>query len=171
MVGSARRRTSSFFFTSFSDKVAAKELYDVFGEHGEVDEVIIPGRRDKYGKRFSFVRFFDVLEEECLAVKLVNILIGDQKLFVNIPRFQRGKKVQEGERVAAKGKAKVSVRMEQKRVDNMFFSKGGYSFVAMVHNRLDLPVSSATGLVYNCDTSEAMQIFSKAFVGKVFEVA
>lgn len=96
MVVSVRRWTSSFYFTSFSDRVKAKELYEIFSEHGEVDEVIIPGKRDKHGKRFRFVRLFDVVEEERLAVKLDNIFIREQKLFVNIPRFQRGSKVQVG---------------------------------------------------------------------------
>lgn len=51
------QKLSSFFFTSFPEKFRAREIYGIFGEYGKADEVIIPGRRDKYGKRFGFVRF------------------------------------------------------------------------------------------------------------------
>lgn len=33
--------------------------------------------------------FFDVSDVDMLAIKLDNIFLGKQKLFVNLPRFQR----------------------------------------------------------------------------------
>lgn len=87
-----KRITSTFFFTYFLDKVKASELNVVFREFGDVDEVIVPGSRDKYGKRFDFVRFFEVSDPVLLTVKLDNNYLGEKKLFVNIPCFQRGEK-------------------------------------------------------------------------------
>lgn len=86
------RPTLSFYITSFLEKLKATELYVLFQEYGTVDEVIIPSRRNKYGHRFGFVRFFEVADEALLATKLDNIFVGKQQLFVNIPRFQRSKR-------------------------------------------------------------------------------
>lgn len=62
------------------------------------------------------------------------------------------------------------VRTEHKRVGNKLFSEGGCSYAAMVQNRMDVPERAEVDLVYNCDISEALQRFSKAYVRKVFEV-
>lgn len=36
------------------------------------------------------MRFFDVEDERWLAMKLDNIFLKSQKIFVNVPRFHRG---------------------------------------------------------------------------------
>lgn len=76
-----RRRISSFFFTSFVSNLRAKDLWTIFQDYGEVHEVEIPARRSGRGDKFDFVRFFDVIEEERLAVK--------HKLFLNLPMYKK----------------------------------------------------------------------------------
>ncbi|CAL5205475.1 unnamed protein product [Lathyrus oleraceus] len=84
---------SSFFFTKFSFFRGAKEMFEIFKEHGMVVEVVIPPRRDKRGKIYGFVRFIKVVDARILAVKLDNIFIQGKKIYANIPRFQRGRNV------------------------------------------------------------------------------
>lgn len=67
----------------------ARDMFDVFKEHGLVDEVVKPPRRDREGRRYGFVRFRKVCDEKLLAVQLDNIFIKSKKLHANIPRFQR----------------------------------------------------------------------------------
>lgn len=62
---------------------------------GNVREVVIPLKMDKYGNRFGFVRFFNVqnfiiLERQLDAIWLDAIWIGERRLKVNLPRFERG---------------------------------------------------------------------------------
>ncbi|XP_058726324.1 uncharacterized protein LOC131597658 [Vicia villosa] len=90
--GSRRGRScqvSSFFVTSFPKKYSAKDLYHVFESYGDVDEVIIPSKRNIRGNRYGFVRFFDVEDDKRLATKLDKIFLEDRKIYVNIPRFSR----------------------------------------------------------------------------------
>lgn len=82
-------RLHTFFFTEFPDDFFAKEMWSIFLKYGDVNEVVIPNKRDKRGQRFGFVRFANVRDPATFAVKLDNIIIGRQKLFVNISRFQR----------------------------------------------------------------------------------
>ncbi|XP_058740912.1 polyadenylate-binding protein, cytoplasmic and nuclear-like [Vicia villosa] len=84
------RKVSTFFVTEFPEEYGAKDLYNVFSEFGEVDEVIIPSKRDVRGKKYGFVRFFDVKEVELLATKLDNIFLGMKKIHVNVPKHERG---------------------------------------------------------------------------------
>lgn len=79
----------SFYFTEFADDFGAKEMWSIFQRYGMVTEVVIPNKRDKRGKRFGFVRFFEVRDPFRFAVRLDNIIIGRQKIFVNLPRFQK----------------------------------------------------------------------------------
>ncbi|XP_058783008.1 uncharacterized protein LOC131657654 [Vicia villosa] len=81
--------TTTFFITEFPEKYGAKDLYNIFKKFGDIDEVILPSRRDKRGKRFGFARFFNVSDERVLAVKLDNIIIESRKLHANLPRFNR----------------------------------------------------------------------------------
>lgn len=56
---------------------------------GEVAEVVIPLKRNKYDKRFGFARFKGVVDERSLAVKQDNIMIDGKKIYANQPRFSR----------------------------------------------------------------------------------
>ncbi|CAK8577904.1 unnamed protein product [Lathyrus sativus] len=89
--GNAHENRSSFFFTGFPDSHGAKELYETFKEYRDIDEVVIPSRHDKNGRRYGFTRFFNVADERRMVVRLDNIFIKNVNLFVNIPRFQRDK--------------------------------------------------------------------------------
>lgn len=64
-----------------------KELYNVFKEFNDIDEVIIPPKRDIRDKRYGFIRFFKVNDKRLLATKLDNIFLGNMKIEVYTPRF------------------------------------------------------------------------------------
>lgn len=64
----------------------------VFTRFGKVTEVYIPDRKDKQGNRFGFVRFKNVSNIQELEAQLTgySLLIGNQKLCANIPKYDRG---------------------------------------------------------------------------------
>ncbi|KAI5447519.1 hypothetical protein KIW84_015104 [Lathyrus oleraceus] len=64
----------------------AKDLYKLFEEFGVIDEVIIPRKRDKKGRKYWFIHIFDVSDMRRLMLQLDNLLIEGRKLFANIPR-------------------------------------------------------------------------------------
>lgn len=41
-----RRRSSSFFFTSFLEDLEALDMYETFQSYGAIDEVVIPSKKD-----------------------------------------------------------------------------------------------------------------------------
>lgn len=53
-------------------------------------ELVILVKRDKQGHKFWFVRFEGRYEARMLALKLDKTFIGNQKLMVNTPRFEKG---------------------------------------------------------------------------------
>ncbi|XP_028215124.1 uncharacterized protein LOC114397228 [Glycine soja] len=67
----------------------AKHLFNSLRSYGDLQEVVIPTRRNRMGKRFGFARFCRIQEPERFAMKLDNIFIGRDKLFANLPRYQR----------------------------------------------------------------------------------
>lgn len=84
--------SSSFFITEFGDKWSAQDLYEEFKSMGDIEEVIISPRRDRRGRRYGFVRIFNVSNDRMLATKLDIVFLEGRKLFANIPRFKRGSK-------------------------------------------------------------------------------
>lgn len=84
-------RISNYFFTEISYTHGAMEMYNIFKDFGEIEEVVIPPKWDKRRKWYSFVRFRNVENERMLATKVDNIIINRWKVYTNIPRFQRGR--------------------------------------------------------------------------------
>ncbi|GKV49682.1 hypothetical protein SLEP1_g56420 [Rubroshorea leprosula] len=82
----------SFFFYNFPDNWDAKALWHRFQECGRVGDVFVPAKRDKWGKRFGFVRMLGVQDVQNLEGRLNQIWIGSYKLRVKvaIDRGQNG---------------------------------------------------------------------------------
>ncbi|KAL5169552.1 putative plastid-lipid-associated protein 11, chloroplastic [Glycine soja] len=77
----------------FPDWVNEKELWQIFHRWGTVWEVFIPKTKNKEGHRYGFVRFKEVEDELRLERQLDNnIFFGKSKMFVNRPKFERGKR-------------------------------------------------------------------------------
>lgn len=64
-------------------------MYERIQSYANIDEVVIPDKRNVEGRRYGFVDFIDVEDASFLASKLDNLFISGQKFFVTIPRFQR----------------------------------------------------------------------------------
>lgn len=64
-------------------------MYEVFSNHGRVEEVGIPAIREVNMIRFVFVCFIDMKESERMATMLDNIFVEVEKIHVNLPRFNR----------------------------------------------------------------------------------
>lgn len=58
------RASTPFFFTNFSEEVGAMDLRRLFAQYGRVGEVFIPRNLNKWGRRFSFVKFKNVQNVE-----------------------------------------------------------------------------------------------------------
>lgn len=66
------------------------ELWRNFQRWGRVWEIYIPNKKDRWGRRFWFARFFNVPNPSLLEHQLDNLYIGGRKLNVNFPRFEKG---------------------------------------------------------------------------------
>ena len=51
--------------------------------------MFVSRRLNKWGRRFGFVRFFDVRNVRWLESELDQIIVGNWKLYVNIPKYRR----------------------------------------------------------------------------------
>ena len=85
---------TTFYFSRFPEGMMEKDLWRIFQKWGKVWEVFIPRTKNKLGHRFGFVRFKGVMDEQRLERQLDNnIFIDGVKVFVNRPKFERGKVV------------------------------------------------------------------------------
>jgi len=80
---------TTFFFSNFPHGFGELDMHKVFQKWGRVKEVFIARRLNKWGRRFGFVRFFDVGNVVRLEKELDKIYIGNWKLYVNIPKYRR----------------------------------------------------------------------------------
>ncbi|MCH84933.1 RNA recognition motif, partial [Trifolium medium] len=81
--------STSFFFTNFPEDVKVLDLWSSFAKFGRVGDVFIPKKLDKQGRRFGFVKFREVRDEEELLSWISDIWLGTYKLRVNRTRFRR----------------------------------------------------------------------------------
>ncbi|KAK2422975.1 zinc finger CCCH domain-containing protein [Trifolium repens] len=64
-------------------------MFNAFQYYGDIIEVVIPAKLDKGGRRFGFARFNHVTDVRRFANKLDNMIIGRDKISVNLSRFHR----------------------------------------------------------------------------------
>jgi len=76
-------------FFKFSDSHGEYEMLKLFQRWARVKEVFISRRLNRWGRRFGFVRFFYVENAMRLERDLDSLYIGNRKLYVNLPRYQR----------------------------------------------------------------------------------
>ncbi|GKU93217.1 hypothetical protein SLEP1_g6825 [Rubroshorea leprosula] len=74
----------TFFFYNFPENLRAKDLWYCFQGYGKVVDVFVPNKRDKWGKRFGFVRMVRVMNEYTMEKRLNEIWFGFYKLRVRI---------------------------------------------------------------------------------------
>ncbi|GLT47335.1 hypothetical protein SLA2020_210400 [Shorea laevis] len=93
--------TTVFFFYNFPETSSAKDLWHRFQNYGHVVDVYVPGRRDKWGKHFGFVRMTGVQSEKELERRFNDFWIGSYKVRVKVADDKRrsGIGAREGHRV------------------------------------------------------------------------
>jgi len=80
---------TTFFFSNFPHGYGELDMIKVFQRSARVKEVFISRRLNRWGRRFGFVRFFEVRNVERLERELDNLYIGSMKLHVNVPKYRR----------------------------------------------------------------------------------
>lgn len=76
---------STFFLTEFNEELRARDLHHQFKSYGDLDKVIIAARRDRRGRRYKFIRLFNVTNERLLATKLDNTFINGRRFILTSP--------------------------------------------------------------------------------------
>lgn len=77
------------YFTNIPDDCSVEDLWLIFLRKGKAQDVYIPMKLSKFGKRFGFVQFRDVFNPRELEKSLNQIWLGTYKLRANMARFQR----------------------------------------------------------------------------------
>nr|GEY79565.1 nucleotide-binding alpha-beta plait domain-containing protein [Tanacetum cinerariifolium] len=72
--------STSIFVTNFPESFSAKDLFQSCKQYGHVVDTFIPNKRSKADKRFGFVRFINVFNDER----------GKHKTYINAPSKYKG---------------------------------------------------------------------------------
>ncbi|PNX56437.1 hypothetical protein L195_g058205, partial [Trifolium pratense] len=83
---------TTFYFTNFPDYLTVQDLWDRFAGIWRVDEVYIPQKLDRRGKRFGFVRFWEVQNVEGILRKLEDTWFETYKIRANLAMHLRDSK-------------------------------------------------------------------------------
>ena len=122
----------SFYFTRFPEDTNETELWYVFKKWGDVQEVFIARNRNKWGKRYGFVRFKGVKDVTTLERKLDSLVVGGLKMHVNVPKHGRERMVR-GEGSSGRNQGKEKPPQHVKKAASFFFffaqQKSIYNFI------------------------------------------
>jgi len=88
---------TTFFFANFPNGYGELHMIKIFRRWARVKEVFISRRLNKWGRRFGFVRFFEVRNVGRLEKDLDQIYIGNKKLHVNVPKYRRSELEDKGQ--------------------------------------------------------------------------
>ncbi|CAH1440537.1 unnamed protein product [Lactuca virosa] len=85
----SRKVISSYYVTNIPDGTSRFILKEVFKPFGRISDVYIPGRKDKGGTFFGFVKFEGVLDEVKLEKSMQRVKCGQCILKVSISKYQK----------------------------------------------------------------------------------
>ncbi|GLT47058.1 hypothetical protein SLA2020_207800 [Shorea laevis] len=74
----------TFFVYNFPEDLKAKDIWHCFQKYGYVVDVFILGRKDKWGKRFGFVRMKGIQNVHHMEKRLSDIWFGSYKVRVKV---------------------------------------------------------------------------------------
>lgn len=142
-------------------------MFELFGCHREVVEVMISPRRNRLGRCFRFARFRGAEDIRMLAVRLDNIMVYGKKIHLNQPSFARNIL---GEYLRKKSEGK---KTECSNLNGIYGKsgslRGNKSYVDMVargSNRGGVPKETPT-IIYSSTMKDRAR-WGKAFIGEVF---
>jgi len=84
---------TTFFFSDFPNRFGEMDMLKIFQIWARVQKVLISRRLNRWGRRFRFMRFFDVRNVGKLERELDQIYVGNRKLNVNVPKYRRHQEV------------------------------------------------------------------------------
>nr|GEU54202.1 DIE2/ALG10 family [Tanacetum cinerariifolium] len=88
--------STSIFVTNFPDHAKTKDLWNVCKQYGQVVDAFILNRKSKAGKRYGFVQFIRVYDEDRLVSNLYTLWMGRHHLHANVARFMRPPTIKSG---------------------------------------------------------------------------
>ncbi|XP_058783878.1 uncharacterized protein LOC131658623 [Vicia villosa] len=88
-VGNRKVSLISIYFSKFPDSYSAKSFFELFACIGKLVEVAISPRKNRFDRKFGFVRFEGVEDGRMLAIRCDNVMIMGIKIYANLPRFER----------------------------------------------------------------------------------
>ncbi|GJZ00486.1 RNA-directed DNA polymerase, eukaryota, reverse transcriptase zinc-binding domain protein [Tanacetum coccineum] len=125
---------TSFFIINFPIYVDAKRLWIACESFGRIADAFIAKKLSKRGKRFGFVRFLGVSNEEDLARKLSTIWIDSFHLFAAVAMFPRSLHQPPSNKKPFNPSTSVPVQHPLKKaVPKPFQPSGAGSFAYVVH--------------------------------------
>lgn len=169
--------STSFFVTEIGDQWKANNLFFKFKALGEIDEVVIPPRRDNRGRRFGFMRFYNVKDKYLLSIKLDNLVLDGRKIYANLPRYKRKTKeeVSQGLNLGDKGKVIAASMEGTLHVKKSWVGVNGQkSYVEALHNGTvaEVPIVGSNqrrGVIFKplhfVPNQEEVNRLNKAFTG------
>ncbi|PWA43051.1 hypothetical protein CTI12_AA538570 [Artemisia annua] len=85
------RLATTYYVTNFPKHLTARDLWKELEDYGRLLDVYIARKLSKKGKRFTFIRFLIVRDENILDYKLQSVWVGSFHLFISMARFSREK--------------------------------------------------------------------------------
>jgi hypothetical protein len=161
-------------------------MLNAFSYYGDIVEVVIPAKRDKGGRRFGFARFEQVQDARLLEQELDTILVGRDKISVNLSRFHRfdAKKSgvfrrEDGREVGGdcvrggnKGEGTTATAVPRGVIQSKHISKGEkHSYAnAVVTGKESIPSKPDQRVFMSFEVEKGvMDRYQKAFVGEVLQ--
>nr|GEW32757.1 RNA-directed DNA polymerase, eukaryota, reverse transcriptase zinc-binding domain protein [Tanacetum cinerariifolium] len=128
---------SSFYITNFHDYVDAKRLWVECQSYGRIVDAFIANKRSKAGKRFGFVCFLGVKNEEQLARSLASIWIGSYHLLASVACFNRQEK---NEVFSKNNREKITNFIPSQKADHVGSSQNKKSYASSLNGDRDRKV-------------------------------
>lgn len=84
-----RSKITSFYVSNISQETTIDVMYEAFQGFGNLVDIYIPGRKDKGGSFFAFIKYENVRDAVEMEKKLNRVRCGHYITKVNISKYEK----------------------------------------------------------------------------------
>ncbi|KAL1807788.1 hypothetical protein ACET3Z_004292 [Daucus carota] len=83
------KKKLDLYFTGFSDEVTYEEIWKVFKQRGRIKDIVFPTKRDRWSKKYGFVKLFSQVDAEVFLAPQNPVYIRGNRISFNWAKGKR----------------------------------------------------------------------------------
>ncbi|GKV45950.1 hypothetical protein SLEP1_g52974 [Rubroshorea leprosula] len=84
------KQATSFFIANFPESWKIEDMWKEFKKYGRVIQIYVANKKDKWDRKFGFVRYLEIKNPREMELNLSKIKVGELRIQANLAMYNEG---------------------------------------------------------------------------------